>query len=147
MNLFLTIIPMMLFMLVMTQVALVALNFTQGTGGGGGGQGGGGGEKETKEIKIYLVDIDAPARNLTAGFLVQETGMDKTIIPFKNGNFDFVQLDAKLKEIRGRHPELREINVGPYPTVPFGLLIKAIDLCKSNEFFNVRYEKVATEFF
>jgi len=147
MNLFLTIIPMLLFMLVMSQVALVALNFTQGTGGGGGGQGGGGEDKDTKKIEVYLVNINAPERNLTPGFEIREAGLEKTIIPYTNGSFDFVQLDAKLKDIRSRNPEQKEINVAPYPTVPYGLLIKTIDLCKSNEFFDVRYAPVMLESF
>lgn len=147
MNLFLTIIPMLLFMLVMSQVALVALNFTQGAGGGGGGQGGGGDDKDTKKLEVFMVNINAPERNLTPGFEIREAGMDKTIIPYNNGSFDFVQLDAKLKEIRARNPEQKEINVGPYPTVPYGLLIKAIDLCKANEFFDVRYAPVMQESF
>ena len=40
MNLFVTIIPFLLLLIVVSQVALVALNFSQAAGGGG--QGGGG---------------------------------------------------------------------------------------------------------
>lgn len=43
MNLFLTIIPMLLMMVVISQIALLALNFSQGESGVSYGQGGGGG--------------------------------------------------------------------------------------------------------
>ena len=41
MNLFLTIIPMLMMMVVISQIALLALNFSQGEGGVSYGQGGG----------------------------------------------------------------------------------------------------------
>ncbi|HPN40408.1 MAG TPA: biopolymer transporter ExbD [Candidatus Cloacimonadota bacterium] len=141
MNLFLTIIPFMLYMLVITQLALIALNFAPSGGGGGGGQGPGGDAKaEEKKIEVYIMNQDAPDRGLIRGFEVREPGMENIKVPFVNGNYDFVRLDQILKDIRARNPEQREINVSPYPDVLYGPLIQTIDLSKSNGFINVMFK-------
>lgn len=146
MNLFITIIPFLLLMLVISQVALVALNFTQGSGGGGGGQGGGGGNNAPK-VEIMIMNMEAPDRGVFPGFEVREPGQERLKIPMVNGNFDFVKLDETLKQISQRNPGLTEIHVSPYPTILYGHLIQTIDLCKSNNFINVRYAPTGVEYF
>ncbi|MDP2173607.1 MAG: hypothetical protein Q8M98_02820 [Candidatus Cloacimonadaceae bacterium] len=146
MNLFITIIPFLLLMLVISQVALVSLNFSQGTGGGGGGAGGGDG-KDTKKLQVIIMAADAPERGLFAGFEVREPGAESVKIPFANGLFNFVKLDETLKQIRANNPELFDIGVSPYPDVLYGPLIQTIDLCKNNNFVNVRYEPSTVKYY
>lgn len=151
MNLFLTIIPFMLYMLVITQIALVALNFTSsGGGGGGGGQGAGGGKTEEKKITVYIMNQDPPApeRGLFRGFEVREPGKDNVQIKLAdNSGYDYASLDQVLKEIRANNPAQSEISVSPYPDVLYGPLIKTIDLCKENKFINVMYKPTGVAIF
>lgn len=147
MNLFITIIPFMLYMLVIAQIALVALNFAPTGGGGGGGQGPGGGKPQEKKIEVYLMNQDAPERGLFRGFEVREPGMETVKIPFTNGYYDFVRLDQVLKDIRSRNANQSEINVSPYPDVLYGPLIQTIDICKSNAFVNVMYKPTGVGYF
>lgn len=141
MNLFLAIIPFLLLMLVISQVALVALNFTS-TGGGGGGadNNAGGGGQDIKKVQVIIMDTDDAARGLFKGFEIREPGADSQRIPAVNGQFDWAGLDNNLKSLRSRNPELRDINVLVYPEVLYGALMKTIDLCKVNTFVNVHYE-------
>lgn len=54
MNLFVTIIPFLMLMIVLSQVALVALNFeSSGATGGAGAGAGGGGSEQLIEIRLY----------------------------------------------------------------------------------------------
>lgn len=154
MNLFLTIIPFMLYMLVMVQLALIALNFTpSGGGGGGGGQGPGGGSAEEKKIEIYIMDQDASDRGLFPGFEIREPGQETLKIAAlgKDLNdeyiYDFQALNEVLKQIRERNPEQSQISVSPYPSILYGPLIKTIDLCKHNSLTNVMYKPVGIGYF
>ncbi len=153
MNLFLTIIPFLLFMLVMVQVSLIALNFTpSGGGGGGGGQGPGGGGAEEKKIEIYIMDQNAPERGLFPGFEIREPGQETLKINALSSEnniiqFDFVSLNEILKQIRERNPDQSQISVSPYPSILYGPLIKTIDLCKKNNFENVMYKPVGVGYF
>jgi len=83
MNLFITIIPFMLYMLVIAQLALVALNFAPTGGGGGGGQGPGGDKAEEKKIEVYIMNQDAPERGRFRGFEVRR---DPHQSPFRRGD-------------------------------------------------------------
>lgn len=154
MNLFLTIIPFMLYMVVVVQLALIALNFTpSGGGGGGGGQGPGGGPAEEKKIEIFIMDQDASDRGLFPGFEIREPGQETLKIRAlgKDVNdayvYDFQSLNEVLKEIRDRNPGQTQISVSPYPTILYGSLIKTIDLCKNNQFTNVMYKPVGIGYF
>ena len=154
MNLFLTIIPFMLYMVVVVQLALIALNFTpSGGGGGGGGQGPGGGPAEEKKIEIFIMDQDASDRGLFPGFEIREPGHETLKIRALGKDasdayvYDFQSLDQVLKEIRDRNPDQTQISVSPYPTILYGSLIKTIDLCKNNQFTNVMYKPVGIGYF
>lgn len=147
MNLFITIIPFMLYMLVIAQLALIALNFAPTGGGGGGGQGPGGDKAEEKKIEVFIMNQDAPERGLFRGFEVREPGLEPVKIQFVNNYYDFVRLDNVLKEIRARNPEQQQINVSPYPDVLYGPLIQTIDLCKNNSFLNVMYKPTGVGYF
>lgn len=162
MNLFLTIIPLLLYMLVIVQLALVALNFTPSGGGGGGGvQGPGGDGAEEKKIEIYIMDQDAPDRGLFPGFEIREPGQETHKIKvtamkkFKDASgeeviqyvYDFQALNEALKQIRERNPNQTQISVSPYPSILYGPLIKTIDLCKHNSFTNVMYKPVGIGYF
>lgn len=141
MNLFMTLIPFMLLMMVITQVALVALNFSGSSGGGGGGGTGPGGDAvKEKKIEVIIMSPNTPERSgMFPGFEIREPGQEAVKIPIAQGYYDFRTLNSVLKEIHTRNPEQTEINVSPYPDVLYGPLIQTIDLCKENEFINVMY--------
>jgi biopolymer transport protein ExbD len=146
MNLFLTIIPFMLMLVVISQVALVALNFSQGEGGGGS-SGGGGGGKDIEKVEIIIVDDQYARKNNFLGFEIREPGMDAKLISAISQNYDFVALDKQIKSIRDRKADLIDITVTVYPNVLYGDLIKTIDLCKANGFTQVHYNRPTASYY
>jgi hypothetical protein len=140
MNLFLTIIPFLLLFVVLSNVALVSLNLSS-DGGGGGGEGEGGGSEIPKiQVIIYHGSISDPSQ--VNSFEIREPKLPAQKIPAINGRHDYVTLDAALKEIKARRPDLWDINVVPNDDVLFETLLQTIDLCKKNQFPFVHYEVI-----
>ncbi len=125
MNLFLTIIPMLLLMVVSVQVTLLALNFS-GADAGGSGDGGGGDEE-----KIYAVDLiiynDEVDGKFTRGIEIKEELNSKNKFI---DEFDYVELDEYLNGVKKRNPEQETIKITPYDNVKYEHLLRVIDICK-----------------
>jgi len=149
MNLFLTIIPMLMMMVVISQIALFALNFSQGEGGVSYGQGGGGGGgAQTEKVEIHILGNQyAQENNTTIGMEIREAGFKPMTIPALNGYYDYVTLNKTLQEIRSRKETLSDITVLVHPDVLYGDLMKTIDLCKVNGFTQVHYTAAKVEYY
>jgi len=147
MNLFLSIIPFLLMMVVITQVAMVALNFSASAGGGdqGGGGGGAGGGAE-KEVKIVLMASEG--LDMFAGFDIREKGADNVALKNadNNGKYNYVALNSRLAELHTKYQDLKDIIIVVYPDVKYGTLIQTIDLCKQNGFPNVKYKPAVVSY-
>ena len=137
MNLFITIIPFLMLMIVIGQAALIGLNFESSgeEGGGGEGAGGGGGEKLI-EVRIYNSEDQT---GLFPGFDIRD--LDKNVVKLPNIGeaYDFISLQENLQELSQRYPDKNQIAVVVYPQVLYDTLIRTIDLCKQNGFVNVNY--------
>ncbi len=139
MNLFLTIIPMLLFMVVSVQVTLLALNFS-GADAGGSGDGGGG-----EDEKVYAVDLviynDEVDGKFTRGIeVIEELDKKRKFID----DFNYVELDKYLDGVKKRNPEQQTIKITPYDNVKYEHLLRIIDICKmSTEDGKVRFPDVA----
>jgi hypothetical protein len=125
MNLFLTIIPMLLFMVASVQVTLLALNFGADSAGGAGDSGGG------DEDKVFAVDLviynDEVDGKFQRGIEVIEE-QDKKRKYFDD--FNFVELDNYIDEVKKRNPKQSTIKITPYDNVKYEHLLRVIDICK-----------------
>ncbi|MDD2332741.1 MAG: hypothetical protein PHI68_08850 [Candidatus Cloacimonetes bacterium] len=143
MNVFLTIIPFLLMMIVVGQVALLALNFEgSASGGGGEGEGSGGGGDE-RNIEVIIVVKAQP----NPGFLVKVTYDGKDIEDYPKTYANFRELDQGLKDLRN-HPtrgqvlkDVTDIGILPEADVLYGVLLQTIDVSKTNGFSGVRYQE------
>jgi hypothetical protein len=147
MNLFLTIIPFMLMLVVVSQVALVALNFSQGEGGGGGSGDGGGGKTDMEKVEIHIMGPEYSKTNQFLGMEIREGSLEKVRIPAVNENYDFVALDNAIKDIRARKADLVDITVLVHPDVLYRDLIRTIDVCKINGFSQVHYTAPKVQYY
>ena len=148
MNLFLTIIPMLMMMVVISQIALLALNFSQGESGVSYGQGGGGGGAKTEKVEIHILGEQyAQENNTTLGMEIREPGFKPMTISAINGYYDYVTLNKTLQEIRSRKGTLSDITVLVHPDVLYGDLMKTIDICKVNGFTQVHYTATKVEYY
>lgn len=141
MNLFLAIIPFLMMMLAISQVALIALNFSsEGSGGGAGGGGGGSAAKE-QQIEIHLMLTQSEARATFPGMEIREPNKQITKLPWVRENvYDFEGLNSLLKTLKARYEDTEEISVIVHPDVIYDTLIRTIDLCKTNGFSTVHYK-------
>ena len=147
MNLFLSTIPMLLMMVVISQIALLALNFSQGESGVSYGQGGGGGGAKTEKVEIHILGEQyAQENNTTLGIEIREPGFKPLTISAINGYYDYVTLNKTLQEIRSRKGTLSDITVLVHPDVLYGDLMKTIDICKVNGFTQVHYTATKVEY-
>lgn len=148
MNLFLAIIPMLLMMVVISQIALLALNFSQGESGVSYGQGGGGGGAKIEKVEIHILGEQyAQENNTTLGMEIREPGFKPMTISAINGYYDYVTLNKTLQEIRSRKGTLSDITVLVHPDVLYGDLMKTIDICKVNGFTQVHYTATKVEYY
>lgn len=141
MNLFLTIIPFLLLMLVITQVALVAFNFSAAAPGQSGTVDGTEGlKKDVPEVTVIIMASQDSLKTTFPGFEIREPGLQPAMVPLMRDQYDYGTLDASLKQIRARFPSLQDISVAAYDDVRYEHLIKTIDICRSNNFASVHYK-------
>jgi biopolymer transport protein ExbD len=138
MNLFITIIPFLILMISISQVALLALNFAADGGGDGQGEGGGGdAQEEILEIHLMLKEHDT---GLFPGMEIREPDKTTHRLPWLQENvYDFDGLNNMLSDMKNKFPESSEIAVIVHPEVLYDTLIRTIDLCKTNGFATVHY--------
>lgn len=124
-------------MIVISQVAMIALNFdSSGVSGGAGEGAGGGGSDALVEIRIYAT---AHETGLFPGFEIRD--VDKSVIklPKVGEAYDFASLQQNLDQLKDKYPEKSEIGVVVYPDVMYDTLIRTIDLSKQSGFVTVKY--------
>ncbi len=140
MNLFVTIIPFLILMIAVSQVALVALNFSSEGGPVVAGDSTGGGGEAEEQIEIHLM-LKEHHTGLFPGMEIREP--DDTIrkLPvLSENNYDFLGLNDVLTDLKSRYPETGDIAVIVHPEVIYDTLIRTIDLCKTNGFETVSYK-------
>jgi len=137
MNLFVTIIPFLMLMIVLSQVAMVALNFESSGVTGGGTEGGGGGDSEQLlEIRLYASEHET---GLFPGFEIRDIDKSVTKLPKLGEAYDFASLQQSLVQLKNKYPDQSSMAVVVYPDVMYDTLIRTIDLCKQNGFVTVKY--------
>jgi hypothetical protein len=140
MNLFVTIIPFLMLMIVISQVALVALNFTSEGGSNVPGEGTGGGGEADEQIEIHLM-LKEHATGLFPGMEIRDIDGTTHKLPVLGENvYDFVGLNDLLIDMKERYPDTIDIAVIVHPEVVYDTLIRTIDLCKENGFVTVHYK-------
>ncbi|MCB5253548.1 MAG: biopolymer transporter ExbD [Candidatus Cloacimonadaceae bacterium] len=148
MNLFVTIIPFLMLLVVVSQVALVALNFSSEGGPGASGEGGGGGGEADKQIEIHLMLRDKPDAGLFQGMEIRDIDGTKHKLPaLGESHYDFPGLNSLLIDLKADHADTNEIAVIVHPEVVYDTLIRTIDLCKQNGFPTVHYKNPKNVYF
>jgi hypothetical protein len=138
MNLFIVVIPMLLTIIVMTQMAMIEISLPTQAGAGEGQE-----EGNEAEIEAKLLVISPEGFELfTPG------GEDDAIkLPILNPDatdaiqmFDFYRLDQEIAKLREDQEALEAIGIMPDPRVTFETLLLTIDVAKTNG-FEVDYKK------
>ena len=140
MNLFIVVIPML--MTIMVSVHLAMIEITLPTSGGGGA--GSGEEQVEQDIPLVITLALFPDR-----FEIKLEGVEKVVeIPLlAPGKYDYSTLDMKLAQLKEENPNQGTVEILPDPAVTFDTLLRSIDLCKSNNFPNIKYLTASTKYY
>lgn len=140
MNLFIVIIPMLMTIMVSVHLAMIAITLPTPAGGGNGEEA----EEQVEEPPKMITLALFPDR-----FEIKVEGDKKiTEIPqLSPGRHDFVTLDKNMAELKALHAKQGTIEVLPDPTVRFDTLLRSIDICKSNDFPNIKYLTALTKYY
>ncbi len=132
MNLFLVLIPALMTMMVSIHLAMIGINYSSSPKSTESGKG------ENKDVPK-----STQLRILDTRFEIHVDGEDPIVILADSTgaviNYDFFELDKKLKEIKAAHEDQSTIFVMTDRNVLFNTLMRSIDSCKLNEFTNVKY--------
>jgi hypothetical protein len=148
MNLFVTIIPMLLSMVVLTTIAYVSLDITQTNASGGGGSAGKQEKKNERRItKLELtINIEdgkeffhfnkngAPDPEVKEIPVEEFSALAKALDNYRTIMLEDKYNDASLKE---GDEKILPIIIIPKDDIRFGTFVKAMDLCKNMRFTDI----------
>lgn len=132
MNLFIVIIPMLMTIMVSAHLAMNEITLPTGGGAGGG--------EEAEE------QVEETPKKITLGLYVDrfellvEGESDARKIPLQeDGSYNYPALDKQLNALKGEHENQNTVEILPDGQVLFDVLLRSIDICKMNEFPNIKY--------
>ncbi|MCK4653598.1 MAG: biopolymer transporter ExbD [Candidatus Cloacimonetes bacterium] len=140
MNLFIVVIPMLMTIMVSVHLAMIEITLPTQAAGGGGDET----EEQIEELPKVITLALFPDR-----FEIKVEGKKKVIeIPYLSpGRYDYVTLDKNIAKLKEEHTNQGTIEILPDPAVKFDTLLRSIDICKSNNFPNIKYLTAATKYY
>ncbi len=140
MNLFIVLIPMLMTIMVSVHLAMIEITLPTSSSGGGAGEG----EEQVEDIPRVLTLALFLDR-----FEIMVEGVEKVVaIPqLAPGKYDYSTLDMNLAQLDVDNPNQGTMEILPDPDVAFDTLLRSIDLCKSNNFPNIKYLTASTKYY
>jgi biopolymer transport protein ExbD len=139
MNLFIVVIPMLMTIMVSVHLAMIEITLPSSSGGGAGT-----GEEQVEDIPRVLTLALFLDR-----FEIKVEGVEQVVaIPqLAPGKYDYSTLDMNLAQLDADNPNQGTMEILPDPDVSFDTLLRSIDLCKSNNFPNIKYLTASTKYY
>lgn len=140
MNLFIVVIPMLMTIMVTVHLAMIEITLpTEGAGGGGDNA-----EEQLEELPKVITLALLPDR-----FEIMVEGVEDiiTIPQLSAGTYDYFTLDKNIARLKENNENQGTIDLLPDPTVKFDTLLRSIDICKSNNFPNIKYLTSSTKYY
>lgn len=141
MNLFIVIIPMLMTIMVSVHLAMIEIVLPKKGSTIPADQ------ALSTEMKTLRLNITTEAFEL---MIVEDDqtinipALDLNSVPAK---FDFVSLNQYLLELKEQFPKQNTMEILPDPDVKYDTLLRSIDICKLNDFSNIRYKLISTKTF
>ena len=141
MNLFIVIIPMLMTIMVTVHLAMIEITLPTEAAGGGGGDDT---EEQLEDLPKVITLALLPDR-----FEIMVEGVEDiiTIPQLSAGTYDYFSLDKSIARLKIRNEKQGTIDILPDPSVKFDTLLRSIDICKSNNFPNIKYLTSSTKFY
>jgi len=140
MNLFIVIIPMLMTIMVTVHLAMIEITLPTEAIGAGNNES----QEDTEELPSTITLALLPDR-----FELMVEGIEDIIaIPqLSPGIYDYFTLDKSIARIKENNLNQGTIDLLPSPSVKFDTLLRSIDICKSNNFPNIKYLTSATKYY
>ena len=142
MNLFIVIIPMLMTIMVTVHLAMIEITLPTESAGGGGN------DEAEEQLEEDLPKVITLAL-LPDRFEIMVEGIEDiiTIPQLSAGTYDYFTLDENISRLKKGNENQGTIDLLPDPSVKFDTLLRSIDICKSNNFPNIKYLTSATKFY
>ena len=141
MNLFIVIIPMLMTIMVSVHLAMVEIVLPKK------GMATNAMNEEQEKPKTLRLNI------LTDAFEILIVEDERTInIPVLDNStnpaeFNFLRLNDELMKLKEEFPDQPTMEILPDPDVKYDTLLRSIDVCKINDFPNIRYKLMTTKYY
>jgi biopolymer transport protein ExbD len=138
MNLFIVVIPMLMTIMVTVHLAMIEITLESADGGGANA------EEQLEELPKIITLALLPDR-----FEIMVEGVEEiiTIPQTSAGTYDYFALDMNIARLKENNENQGTIDLLPDPTVKFDTLLRSIDICKSNNFPNIKYLTSSTKYY
>ena len=140
MNLFIVVIPMLMTIMVTIHLAMIEITLPTESAGGGGDNT----EEQLEELPKVITLALLPDR---FEIMVEGTEDIITIPQLSAGTYDYFSLDMYIARLKENNENQGTIDLLPDPTVKFDTLLRSIDICKSNNFPNIKYLTSSTKYY
>ncbi|MCK5051358.1 MAG: biopolymer transporter ExbD [Candidatus Cloacimonetes bacterium] len=142
MNLFIVIIPMLMTIMVAVHLAMIEITLPTEAAGGGGG------DDPEEQLEEDLPKVITLAL-LPDRFEIMVEGIEDiiTIPQLSAGTYDYFTLDESIARLKRNNENQGTIDLLPDPNVKFDTLLRSIDICKSNNFPNIKYLTSSTKYY
>lgn len=143
MNLFIVIIPMLMTIMVTVHLAMIEITLPTASAGNGGGGNDDSAEQVEDLPKVITLAL------LPDRFEIKVEGIEDiiTIPQTSAGTYDYFELDKTIARLKQNNENQGTIDLLPDPTVKFDTLLRSIDICKSNNFPNIKYLTSSTKYY
>ncbi len=124
MNIFLILVPFLLLTAVFVKISILEFSLPTSTQASDA-------QKPQNNPVVTILAISEK------GFELKTKGMKIPFIEKKEDNFNFQTLVEKLQKIKERHVQTEDIILAPHVSIKYDTIIKVMDRCRENGFFNI----------
>jgi len=139
MNLFIVIIPLLMTIMVTVHLAMIEITLPTDSAGGG--------DEDTEQLEDLPKVITLALLPDRFEILVEGVEDIITIPQTSAGKYDYFMLDSNMALLKDSNENQGTIDLLPDPTVKFDTLLRSIDICKSNNFPNIKYLTSSTKYY
>jgi len=124
MNIFVILIPFLLLTATFVKIAIIEFSLPSLQ------QKGSVNLQDLKDLTVLVVGIKPE------GFEIKTSERTYPLIKNRNGQFNYAALYARLKEIKDRYPDLKDVIISPAPNIRYQIIVKVLDNCREVGFPN-----------
>lgn len=141
MNLFVVVLPLLITMYATVKLNMMLIDISGGSAANSAEGSGGSGAVKAKMITVGLFpehfEVKVEGRKDIIKINALDTQSSLVV-------YDYKKLDTVLHDLKAEFPEQQTIEIIPDPEIAYDVLMRSIDVCKYNQFRNIKYSIAQT---